>query len=1060
MAKYSNTKAKINEKITTNSAQAITGNILNDVLQAMVDSLGADYQFGGLVQPGSTFTAGEQPVVFLATTPGTYTNFGGLVVADGDVALLVWSGTAWSKQTPDIATRTEVSQLGQKVTDIDCGLVLLNESASPSGTIPIPTLSLGKKYYVKFTLSVSKTLAVTLRAAEGSAGAITQTIASSTTYDAGDHILPFVFSDASGIYLRIGESSVWSSVTNVYLYESTTDSVREIGSKVDTIAEDVYALDTTKVIAKNTIVSTNQQIYLHVGEYGKAVALRVLSNTSGGTLMCGIRANGSSTYHSLSSSYYIHTSSYDIDRVYIYLENATSAGSVEVELLYGDSVKILQEADDISVLQTRDAELENKIGQNSLLLGKSDSITKTYAAGETTALSMASRIPVFIPKDSKFTIDYSISSGLFSSTIDNLALYIIYSKDDNDNRSSINFLNNKRGIEVTASADIYAFALAAYDSSSNILSTAIEGSIGLIIDYFYTPVNNRKSIDLMNGGFTTEKRYISGTTASLSIANATNLFIPKGSRITLDYDYTAGLFGSATIDNISLYLLHSKNSFSDRTSISFWNNKRGIEITLSKDVYGLCVAVYSGSTPLHAATSGTFSFIVGYIYSNVYAGKGVDALGYDSRLDVPSYYHNNNYIESKVARIKQVSANNDGDNFIFITDTHWDRNAQKSVALLKYLYDNGAYYKRIIHGGDISQLIAGANASGKAINEIDPSRIDYLRLLGVLKNKVYYTIGNHEYLTLKYPTQGLFNGVDFNNWHNYLYYPDETDFEVTFGDEDNHYYYLDNKKKKIRYIFLSSFSQSAESASGSEYIITANENYDATQLAWLTNTALNVESGWDIIVFTHRLVTVNFSNQHTNDQTFSVTTKQKEYCKALLQYNGNGNILAVIAGHTHRDGMIVINDALLGLGGSDATGKQLFEIITTCDANNFEGLPDEVLEDRDSNTINEQAFDYVSIDQTAKRISLIRIGAPANNVVDYSGTLEERNYVCEQVVLQVGGSITLDSKLGGTITWSSSNTSVVSINGSTISGVSAGVATITATNDSNYSVMYMVKVVS
>ena len=111
MAKYSNTKAKINEKITTNGAQAITGNILNDVLQAMVDSLGADYQFGGLVQPGSTFTAGEQPVVFLATTPGTYTNFGGLVVADGEVALLVWSGTAWSKQTTDITSK-ETSNSG------------------------------------------------------------------------------------------------------------------------------------------------------------------------------------------------------------------------------------------------------------------------------------------------------------------------------------------------------------------------------------------------------------------------------------------------------------------------------------------------------------------------------------------------------------------------------------------------------------------------------------------------------------------------------------------------------------------------------------------------------------------------------------------------------------------------------------------------------------------------------------------------------------------------------------------------------------------------------------
>lgn len=119
MAKYSNTKAKINEKIATNGRQSVTGAILNDVLQTMVDSLGADYQFGGLVQPGSSFTAGEQPVVFLATTPGTYTNFGGLVVADGEVALLVWSSTAWSKQTPDIATRTEVSQLGQEVIKIN-----------------------------------------------------------------------------------------------------------------------------------------------------------------------------------------------------------------------------------------------------------------------------------------------------------------------------------------------------------------------------------------------------------------------------------------------------------------------------------------------------------------------------------------------------------------------------------------------------------------------------------------------------------------------------------------------------------------------------------------------------------------------------------------------------------------------------------------------------------------------------------------------------------------------------------------------------------------------------
>ena len=112
---YENLKALVNAKVYENTEQEITGGDMNNVLQSAIASLGAHYQMGGLVSPNDQITVGDEPVVFLATTPGTYTYFGGLVVADGEVALLVWSGTAWSKQTPDIATRTEVSQLGQKI---------------------------------------------------------------------------------------------------------------------------------------------------------------------------------------------------------------------------------------------------------------------------------------------------------------------------------------------------------------------------------------------------------------------------------------------------------------------------------------------------------------------------------------------------------------------------------------------------------------------------------------------------------------------------------------------------------------------------------------------------------------------------------------------------------------------------------------------------------------------------------------------------------------------------------------------------------------------------------
>lgn len=119
MSKYATLIAQIAANIRRNGAQAITGDLLQEQLLAMITSLGEYYQFGGLASPSAEFTPGDEPVVFVAATPGTYTNFGGLVVADGEVALLVWSGSAWSRQTTDIATRSEVSQLGQQVSEIE-----------------------------------------------------------------------------------------------------------------------------------------------------------------------------------------------------------------------------------------------------------------------------------------------------------------------------------------------------------------------------------------------------------------------------------------------------------------------------------------------------------------------------------------------------------------------------------------------------------------------------------------------------------------------------------------------------------------------------------------------------------------------------------------------------------------------------------------------------------------------------------------------------------------------------------------------------------------------------
>ncbi|MDY4837260.1 MAG: metallophosphoesterase [Lachnospiraceae bacterium] len=116
MAKYQLLKADIDAKVYQNGKQEITGENLNSVLNAMVASLGVGYQFMGMATPTNPGTAQtpDYKCFYIATTPGKYTNLGGLVVADGEVAILKYD-SSWTKEVTGAATADQVSQLGQYV---------------------------------------------------------------------------------------------------------------------------------------------------------------------------------------------------------------------------------------------------------------------------------------------------------------------------------------------------------------------------------------------------------------------------------------------------------------------------------------------------------------------------------------------------------------------------------------------------------------------------------------------------------------------------------------------------------------------------------------------------------------------------------------------------------------------------------------------------------------------------------------------------------------------------------------------------------------------------------
>ena len=98
MANYANLLATIAANIYTNNNNEVTAPMVKAAVDAMVASLGDGYQFMGVATPATTPGNADVKQFYIASTPGTYTDFGGIVVNDGDVVILKYD-TAWSKES-------------------------------------------------------------------------------------------------------------------------------------------------------------------------------------------------------------------------------------------------------------------------------------------------------------------------------------------------------------------------------------------------------------------------------------------------------------------------------------------------------------------------------------------------------------------------------------------------------------------------------------------------------------------------------------------------------------------------------------------------------------------------------------------------------------------------------------------------------------------------------------------------------------------------------------------------------------------------------------------------
>lgn len=107
---WNDLKSAISQVIRENGNQEITGNILQNTLNSIISNIGKDSSFVDIAIPSTNPGVPDGNVFYLATKQGIYSNFSGITVLKGEVAILEWRGK-WEKKETGLATNEKVLEL-------------------------------------------------------------------------------------------------------------------------------------------------------------------------------------------------------------------------------------------------------------------------------------------------------------------------------------------------------------------------------------------------------------------------------------------------------------------------------------------------------------------------------------------------------------------------------------------------------------------------------------------------------------------------------------------------------------------------------------------------------------------------------------------------------------------------------------------------------------------------------------------------------------------------------------------------------------------------------------
>ena len=104
MANFDQLKQSVAALIRTNGAEEITGQIMQDVLLTIINSISGGYMFGGVAQHNGNVGNPDYNVFYLAGS-GAYTGYGGAItIENGCYGVFRYNGS-WTQEVVDIGVR-------------------------------------------------------------------------------------------------------------------------------------------------------------------------------------------------------------------------------------------------------------------------------------------------------------------------------------------------------------------------------------------------------------------------------------------------------------------------------------------------------------------------------------------------------------------------------------------------------------------------------------------------------------------------------------------------------------------------------------------------------------------------------------------------------------------------------------------------------------------------------------------------------------------------------------------------------------------------------------------